>query len=337
MFEKPTVVQKHRLPLSLSPVFIGQLLILDTINHPAYCFNNDCYQVVLNADEPVTSTFVSDYAQKFGTEIYIHEQDQESLLYKVKEEITKLSRSLSIGNIQKNATKHANLLSMQMETLYSDPFNDDLLTNQYQNSKNLSALLVNNPNIHKDLFLNISRSNYHYTITQPFLSSLMLLSFLKQLGGFSDKEIQNLFLTSYFKDIGMSFIPREKFELALLSDYDRRLFASHAENSMKILDQRVPFTNTQLNLIKNHHYLNYKIQSLISGKKLNAHNEEMLTGIESALLSSIDILVAMTHDRPYRKALTSYQALELLKKVLSDEYSQEFKILVMFLKKFYSS
>ena len=78
----------------------------------------------------------------------------------------------------------------------------------------------------------------------------MLLSFLQSLNLFSHKEIENLFITSYFKDIGMSFIPREKFELAHLSDFDKELFASHAENSMLILEGRVPLSNTQLNLIK---------------------------------------------------------------------------------------
>jgi HD-GYP domain-containing protein (c-di-GMP phosphodiesterase class II) len=44
----------------------------------------------------------------------------------------------------------------------------------------------------------------------------------------------------------------------------------------------------------------------------------------------------MTTERPYRKAMTSFKALELLKKVLSDEYPQEFKTLVFFLKNFFS-
>ena len=133
----------------------------------------------------------------------------------------------------------------------------------------------------------------------------------------------------------MSFIPREKFELANLSDFDKKLFADHADNSMRILEGRLPFNQSQLNLIKNHHYLNYKIQSLANKDSYFAE-EEFLSGIESALMSSIDLLVAMTNDRPYRKADSPYKALELLKKVISDEYPQEFKALVLFIKNFMS-
>lgn len=327
--------QRHRLALELQPVFIGHALLLDSFAQPAYCFKDGLFQKAINADEIITSEFISQYAQNYSSEIFVSKEDAHLLKDKVKEEITKLSRSLSVGNIQKNAIKHANLLTMQMASLYEDPFNDNLLNNQFQSSKNLGSMLLNNQSVHKSLFENISQSQYHYTFKQPLLSSILLLSFSQSLGGFNEKEVQNLFLTSYFKDIGMSFIPREKFELAHLSDFDKKIFAEHAEYSMRILENRLPLSATQLNMIKNHHYLNYKIQSYLSDNKTQ-ENDEFLSGIESALLSSLDILVAMTHDRPYRKALTTFQALELLKTVLSDEYPQEFKALVVFLKNFYS-
>jgi HD-GYP domain-containing protein (c-di-GMP phosphodiesterase class II) len=222
-----------------------------------------------------------------------------------------------------------------MANLYNDPYNDELLTNQFQNSKNLGILLYNNRDIQKNIYHNLSKQKYHYTHKQPLLTSIMLLSYLQNLNLFSEAEIQTLFLTSYFKDIGMSFIPRDKFGLAVLSEFDKKLFADHAENSMKILEGRVPMNQTQLNIIKNHHYLNYKIQSMARGEDV-IPDEEYLSGIESSLLASIDILVAMTTERPYRKAMTSFKALELLKKVLSDEYPQEFKTLVFFLKNFFS-
>jgi hypothetical protein len=104
---------------------------------------------------------------------------------------------------------------------------------------------------------------------------------------------------------------------------------------MLLLDGRVPLNTTQLNLIKNHHYLNYKIQALVTNTEIT-QNEEFLTGVESAMLSSIDILIAMINPRPYRDSMSSFKALELLKKVVADEYPQEFKALVFFLKNFLS-
>lgn len=334
-FDKLNPIQRNRLSLKLKPIFVGQLIIVESLQYPAFFYEDGEFKLILDAEEGITTSFVSEYAQKFSSEIFIFNEDFEFINSTLKKELTKLTRSLSIGDIKKNAIKHTNLLSMQMNNLYKDPFNDELLTNQFQNTKNLSNLLINNKEIHKSVFQSISNSRYHFTLTQPLLSSVMLLSFIQSLKIFNEKEIEALFLTSYFKDIGMSFIPREKFELAHLNEFDRNLFANHSNNSMAILEGRVPLNTTQLNLIKNHHYLNYKIQALVSNSEVPI-NDEFLTGVESAMLSSIDILIAMTNPRPYRDPISSFKALELLKKVISDEYPQEFKALVFFLKNFLS-
>ncbi|MAX66269.1 MAG: hypothetical protein QF441_04770 [Bacteriovoracaceae bacterium] len=332
-FNSLNTLQRNRLNLKLKPIFVGQLFIIESLNHPAFYYNQKEFELILHPEEGITSDFITDYAKSFSSEIFIYEEDYQEINLKLKEELTKLTRSLSIGDVRKNAIKHTNFLSMQMDTLYKDPFNDELLTNQFQNTKNLSNLLTKHKDIHKPIYQNIIQSRYHYTYKQPLLSSILLLSFIQSLKLFNEKEIEGIFLTSYFKDIGMSFIPREKFEEAHLSDFDKQLFANHAQNSMEILEGRVPLSLNQLNLIKNHHYLNYKIQALVTNKQV-PHMDEYLTGIESVLLSSIDILVAMTTDRPYRKAVSSFKALELLKHVISDEYPQEYKALVLFLKNF---
>ena len=332
-FNTQNAAQKHRLNLKLKPLFVGQLLIIESLENPAFHFDGEKFHLVLEAQEGITSNFISNFAKNRSANIFIFKEDYEDVNLKLKSQLTKLTRSLSIGDVKKNAIKHANFLSMQMDNLYKDPFNDELLTSQFQNTKNLSHLLINNKDIHKGIFKNINQSRYHYTYKQPLLSSIMLLGFIQSLKMFNEKEIENLFLTSYFKDIGMSFIPREKFELSHLSQFDRSLFANHSKNSMEILKGRVPLSTSQLNLIKNHHYLNYKIQALVSGVEYN-QSAEYLTGIESALLSSLDILIAMTSQRPYRQAVSSFKALELLKKVIAEEYPQEFKALVFYLKNF---
>lgn len=334
-FNGYTPIQMNRFSLKLRPIFIGELITVSTLEHPAFYYSEGKFEIALKAKSGITSEFIRNYAQSHSREIFVHVEDYETIHQNIRTELTRLTRSLSIGDPKKNAIKHTNFLSMQMGRLYKDPFDDELLTNQFQNSKNLSNLLLNNKDIHKSLFSSIGQGHYHYTLQQPLLSSLLLLSFIQSLKLFDEKEIEGLFLTSYFKDIGMSFIPREKFELSHLNEFDKKLFSGHAENSMKILEGRVPLNQQQLNLIKNHHFLNYKIQSLVSGKK-PFPGPEMISGIESVLLSSIDILIAMTNERPYREAVSSFKALELLKSVVSDEFPHEFKALVLFIKNFYS-
>ena len=334
-FENLSPTAQNRLNLKLRPVFVGQLILLESLIFPAFSYYEGKFEVVLDKDEGITSQFIKDYALKRNKEIFISQDDYKLLNEKLRTDITKLTRSLSIGNIPKNTNRHVSLLTMQLEHLYKDPFNDDLLNSQFQNTKNLSNILLGHKDLHSKLYQSLTKQNYHYTHKQPLLSSILVLSFIQSLGIFTEKETQELFLTSYFKDIGMSFIPREKFELAHLTDFDKKLFSDHADSSMKILQGRLPFNQTQLNLIKNHHYLNYKIQSMVYGTK-DIKNQEFLSGLESAMVSSLDILVAMTNERPYRQPISSYKALELLKIVLADDYPQEFKALVFFLKSFFS-
>ncbi|MBD65882.1 MAG: hypothetical protein CME62_11790 [Halobacteriovoraceae bacterium] len=333
---KLSATQQHRLNLELKPIFIGQLIVLDELTQPAFSFEQGEYKLAHAAGKSLTKEFIAHYAKNIGKNIFVYQEDYRSINFSLKDELTKMTRSLSIGDITKNASRQVNFLTMQMANIYKNPYDDELLSHQFQNSKNLSTLLLNNKGIHRDIYHSLAKQSFHYTHKQPMLSSILVLSFMQSLKQFSDKEIQNFFLASYFKDIGMSFIPREKFELSNLSDFDKTLFSEHSENSMKLLNGRVPLNQGQLNLIKNHHYLNLKIQALVRNEVYHA-DQEFLSGIESAIVSTLDILVAMTSERPYREALSHYKALEFLKRVISDEYPQEFKFLVVFIKNFFQS
>lgn len=82
--------------------------------------------------------------------------------------------------------------------------------------------------------------------------------------------------------------------------------------------------------------MNDRIKNIAS--KNHPHDEqEIIYGIESTLVSVFDIFVAMTSDRPYRKGMTHYKALEVIKKIMADDYPQEFKALVIFLKQFFKN
>jgi HD-GYP domain-containing protein (c-di-GMP phosphodiesterase class II) len=329
-----TFIERSRLSLKLKPIFIAQLMMLDSLEKPAFSYTNGIFTLVLDANSGISVDFLSNYARTISSEIFIYKEDFHKLNTKLNQEIVKVTRSLSIGDPKTKGLKHINLLSMQMSNLYSDPFNDELLSNQYQSAKNFFNLIYQNKDIHRSLYANLIKQNHHYISAQPLLSSILLVSFLQSTAIFSEKEIQNYFLTSYFKDIGMSLIPREKFELAHLSEYDKALFAEHALNSRRLLKGRIPLNMTQLNIIENHHFLNYKIQALISDS-FTIDESKMLTGIESTLLSSFDIIVAMSTKRPYREAVSVFKALELLKKVIAPEYPSEFKNLVVFLRHFF--
>ena len=169
------------------------------------------------------------------------------------------------------------------------------------------------------------------------LSSVLLLSFLQSIHLFHDKEVENLFLASYFKDIGIAMIPGDKYDLKTLTTRDQELFANHADFSFDLLEGRIPLSKNYLTIIKHHHFLNDKMKEFLLKDKKKKKEPEIIFGIESTLVSVFDILVAMTSDRPYRKGMSLYQSLELIKKMMADDYPQEFKALVVFLKQFYKN
>lgn len=321
MRSKALELYNHELlPLELCPIFIGQLSVVKTLEHPIYGFHQDGFVEIYPEKELITYEFIRDYALNNGIEVFIHQDDNQRVNYFLKEELNKLSRSLSSGDPFRNSTRHINLLSLQMAELYQDPFSDTLLVSQFQHSKNLSNLLYRTKDIHKLVYRNSSYQGHHFTIKQPMLSSILLLSFLKYTQMFNEKEVQQLFLTSYFKDIGMSFIPSDKHDLNLLSNKDKLMFDHHSNHSFNLLDKRIPLSSNYLKMIKYHHHT----------------NSNVLTGIEVNLLNAMDIIVAMTSNRPYRQALSIFQSLEVVKNSMSDEYSQEFKHLVLFVKQFFS-
>ena len=267
-------------------------------------------------------------------EVYLYPEDIAEIKSNLENALIKITRSLSVGDPLENGTKDLKLLSLNMGGLYQNPHNDDLLMLQFQSSQNLSKFLLDNKKFLPFYFQSLTRENFHFTLAQPMLSSLMLLSFLQSIHLFHEKEVENLFLASYLKDIGLSLIPDDKYDVKTLEGRDKDLFANHADFSFDLLEGRIPLSKNYLTIIKHHHFLNDKLKDLVTGEK-RTKDHDMVLGIESTLVAVFDIIVAMTNPRPYRKALSLYQALEIIKKMMADDYPQEFRALVVFLKQFY--
>ena len=269
-------------------------------------------------------------------EVYIYPEDIQEIKKNLETALVKVTRSLSVGDPLENGTKDLKLLSLNLGGLYENPHNDELLMLQFQSTQNLSKFLMENKKHQPQFFQNLIRENFHFTLSQPMLSSVLLLSFLQSIHLFHDKEVENLFLASYLKDIGISMIPDDKYDLKTLTTRDQELFANHADFSFELLEGRIPLSKNYLTIIKHHHFLNDKMKDLLQKDKKKSE-PDLIFGLESTLVSVFDILVAMTNDRPYRKGMSLFQSLELIKMMMADEYPQEFKALVIFLKQFYKN
>lgn len=321
-----SLLQRQKLPLYLKPLNIAKLTLIDSLEHNAYAYKDGIFNLVLEEDEIIDSEFIKNFALTIGNEIFINEKDYYQLQETLSEELMKMTRSLSIGDPLKNSYRQANLLTFQMDNLYADPFDSALLLNQFQGAKNLTGLLLNNAAIVKDLYHKIDLVDHHFVLKQPLVASILLVAFLKDIKAFSPRENENLFLTSYFKDIGMSFVSKQTWDEINLSEFEKESLCNHTINSVNILEGRIPLSKKYLNMIENHNLLNNKTD--------RDARELMAIGIETTLINAVDVFVAMINDRPYRSKYTVYKALEFLKILISDEYPQEYKALVRFLLKF---
>ncbi len=313
-----------------------ELLLARKLKHPAYVFDNGLLEMVVLPGTSPSKEQVQGIIQRTFREVFLYDDDIQLIKSGITEALIKTSRSLSVGDPIENGSKQIKLLSMNMGNLYQNPYDDQLLTLQFQSTQNLSKFLVENKRHQANFFQSVNDENLHFTLAQPMLSSILLLSFLQSIHLFNDKEIENLFLASYLKDFGLSLIPKEKHDLKTLSPKDLETFSQHAEFSFELLEGRVPISKNHLTLIKHHHFMNDKLKEIVTGQKTPT-DPEIITGLESTLVSVFDMLVAMTSNRPYRRGLSLFQALDLIKKTMADDYPQEFRALVVFLKKFYKN
>lgn len=330
-------VDQHRLSLKLKSILVGELYLAKKLKHPVYIFKNGFFHPVINEGGMPTKDQINALIKNAHREVYVFPDDIDEIKKNLESALTKVTRSLSVGDPLENGAKDLKLLSLNLSGLYQNPHSDELLMLQFQSTQNLSKFLMENKRLQPHFYQNLIKENFHFTVSQPMLSSMLMLSFLQSIHLFHDKEVENLFLSSYLKDIGISMIPGDKYDLKTLTTRDQELFANHADFSFELLEGRIPLSKNYLTIIKHHHFLNDKMKELLVKDRKKKSEPEIIFGIESTLVSVFDILVAMTSERPYRKGMSLYQSLELIKKMMADEYPQEFKALVVFLKQFYKN
>jgi hypothetical protein len=329
--------EQHRLNLKLRPVLTGELFLARKLKNSVYVYRNGSFEIYFDEGSIPRREQIGDLIKAGQREVFVFPEDHETIKNNLQQALIKVTRSLSVGDPGENGNKNIKLLCLNMGGLYSNPHSDELLMLQFQSTQSLSKFLIDHKKFLPAYFQSLNQENFHFTLTQPMLSSLMLISFLHSTHLFNEREIENLFLASYFKDIGFSLIPGEKYDEKNLSERDKQLFSDHADYSFKILEGRIPLSKSYLNIIKNHHFLNEKLKTLFQRKSLGNHNPDMVLGLESTLVAVFDILVAMISERPYRKSITLYQALEVIKKMMADDYPQEFRALVVFLRQFFKN
>ncbi len=315
-------LERNHLPLQLSPISLRELLLIGHSPCDVYGLEEGLFKKLFPKETIIDKNIVGEIVDQKQTHLFVHCEDHSKLIQQIQSTLTQATRSLSVGNPIEKAKRQISLLTTNMSYLYSSPTDDETLKLQYQCAKNLASFLISGTNKHRKLFKEFIQQKYHYTCLQPLLSSLLVLDLLKKNQFYSEQEIENLFLTSYFKDIGMATIPSEEYDKFNLNREEKLRLDQHPQMSIKILKDRLPLAPHHLAIIENHHPFHRQAQEA----------EELLIGFETIIISTADIVSAMMSERPYRKAYQLIEGLEHIKRLTSKHYPQEFFLIVNTLK-----
>ncbi|MEE2744933.1 MAG: hypothetical protein VYD54_13555 [Bdellovibrionota bacterium] len=326
-----TLEQNH-LNLQLTSISIRELFYLAQSPCSLYLFTEEkVFKEAIRKDDLINRESLSLLIKNGRGQVFISYTDYERLKESQQDNLRKTIRSLSMEKSPKAIRKLINLLSINLNYLYENPNSDELLTLQYQSILNLFNFLQENTNYLKLIYEEIVNQAHHYIINQPLISSLFLFGFLKNNQFYSKKEMETLFIASYFKDLGMASIPSEKFDGPIKTKKDQLLFSNHPNSSVKYLIGRIPLGTNYLNIIKFHHFHH----SLVSDNKLEKNNENVIIGFETNIISIMDIISAMISKRPFRSQLTLFESLIVAKKIMIRDFPKEFSYLVNFFKDFF--
>jgi hypothetical protein len=325
----------HQLPFYFSQVPTRELVSIGSAIHGVYIFQDNRFRLLFPPDKVIPIEKIKKALSLGILEVFVHQEDYDRIQAQFITKLRKNAASLSFGDGKKNATKQANLMSINLSNLYKNPHDDELLTILFQSSSNFMSFLKDNKKMIPSIYHELQKYRFHFTFVQPMLSSLMLLGFSTYIHSFNDRDLENLFIASYFKDLGMSYLPIESHNKFSLADSEKNAIKSHPENSAVLLDGRVPLTSNFLEVINNHHFHNDIIHDIKTGKKVNLKHRHFI-GIETVIVSVTDMIVAMTSKRPYRENYSLFATLDIIKQFMAEQYPPEFRALVNYLRYFYS-
>lgn len=328
------ILEQNALSFKLTSIAFREVFFIENAPCDIYAQIDGLFKVVIYKKSEINNNLLKNILQKKISNLFVMDQDRLLLRAAQQDNLRNVTRALSIGDPLIKARLQANLLTLNLGYLYEDPTNDSLLALQVQSAKNLAIFLYNKPQIHEELYKGFINQGHHYIYAQPFLSTLFTMGVMKSSQMYTDKDIELFFLTSYLKDIGMSAIPVEKYNEENLTEEDKTLLASHPQLSVNILKGRVPLPPNHLKIIENHHIYS----TLTKRYQLAAKDDpNSIFGFETMIISVMDTVAAMITNRPFRKNESLFKSLDIIRLLISEQYPQEFKLIVVYFKNFFKN
>lgn len=322
-----TILEENRQTFYMRGVKIQEILYKDPVPIDVFFFHQGHYNILLHQSDSLTSKqwdLLNQNVMEKNVSLFCRQEDREKLDQYFQQKLRYLTRGFSL-EILRNKNSPSLFLADFLGTffhnlhqLYQEPFDSELMEIFYQASFGPIQTLMTNMDYLAYLYFYGERLNYPYHLKQPILSSILLLAFLAHTRQFSQKEMENLYVVSMLKDVGVCFWPTVLFSKNKLLPHEQELIHNHPLDSLRIVSNRVPLSSNYLKILSNHHL-----------------QEEQIHGIETQLISLCDKVVAIIQGRPYQKGGDLFHALGIVKSALPAQYNQEYKLFVLFMQIFF--
>ncbi|MBF0321071.1 MAG: DUF3391 domain-containing protein [Nitrospirae bacterium] len=159
--------------------------------------------------------------------------------------------------------------------------------------------------------LTLNKYDY-YTYTHSVNVCVLCLGLAIALGGFAQKDINDLGMGSILHDVGKSQIPAEILNKPRkLSDREFTIMKQHVINGIRILSEEKDFPKNALYPIVEHH------ERLTGGGYPRGIRSADIHTI-GRITSLVDTYDALTTARPYKRALTPFEALTIMERQIEN-------------------
>ena len=324
------VIMQQALAAQMIEVLPQELAVLDALPCDVYIYASGLFKIAFPVSSKMNPAKVGRLPPQ--TFCFITQSDLPKFIDGITDCLRKVTRALSMGDPLEKGPAALNIITHHLRYVYRYPTNDELLRQHYLCLKNLIGLLSTNHTLIKQITEDYHAQGHYYVLAQPILSSLFLIGILKNIQLMNPHDVEDLFLTSYFKDIGMSCLPPQKLDQGELTRQEKDLLATHPQHSLEILNKRIGLGPAQMRIIEFHH-----AYSGITAEYTTNIPDHQLLGFETMMVSMMDIIAAMITARPYRPALPIYDALHLVKYLIAEEFPSDFKLMVGYFHQFFKA
>ncbi len=218
------------------------------------------------------------------------------------------------------------LAQILAQKLFVEPLNEEIGKKAYSIFYNTNRLIQEDPNAFTQL-IKILEENYELS-THALNVSLYSLGLASKLNIFNTDELIDICLGALYHDVGKLSIPNYILsKKGKLTKHEREIVKKHPIEGLEMVVDFKILKNISKNIILLHHE---KLDG--SGYPLGLKKEQI--PIEAQIVGITDIFDALTTNRIFRKALTSFKALKLMMNEFSSELNQkllkEFILLLKF-------